>query len=196
MSKTFQKNSVYPLQWPPQFPYTENPERSRFKTTLHKALLKVKNAMQKFANDSGKDLENVVISSNVSLGNMSPDDPGVAVYFSWDGIESCVAVDRYDKVQDNLQAIYHVLEADRTKLRHGSLDLVRATFQGYKGMLPESGSGSKWWEILQVERSASLDEVKRAYRLMSKQNHPDLGGDSDQFQIIQNAFHQAKMTMK
>lgn len=148
--------------------------------------------MSKFAKDSGKEIENITISSNVSLGNMNPEDPGVSVYFEWDGIETCVAVDRYDKVEDNLQAIYHVIEADRTKLRHGSLDLIRATFRGYAGQLPESGTGSKWWEVLDVDRSANMEEIKKRHRRLIKFHHPDRGGDEVIFQQVQEAFRQAQ----
>lgn len=195
MSKEFNKKSAYPLQWPPQYPRCKSREKSRFQTTLHKAMKNVEKSLELFAKDSGKEVTNIVISSNVSLGNMNPEDPGVAIYFQWDGVETCIPVDRYSKVEDNLQAIYHVLEADRTKLRHGGVDLVRATFRGYTA-LPETGSGVKWWEILRVDRSANFDEVRHSHRELIKQHHPDKGGDQDQFELIQRAFQQAKMILK
>jgi hypothetical protein len=58
----------------------------------------------------------------------SPADPGVAVWFTWDGMQVCIAVDRYQKVASNLQAIHHIIEARRVELRHGTLALVRASF--------------------------------------------------------------------
>lgn len=193
MSKLFNRASEYPLQWPPQYPRCKKPQKSRFDTTLAKAMGNVEKALRLFSKDSGKKVTNITISSNVTLGNMNPDDPGVSIFFEWDGVQTCIPIDQYDKVQDNLQAIYHVLEADRTKLRHGSLDLVRATFSGYAGQLPASGSGQKWWGVLNVDRDSSFKQIKESYRKLIKKHHPDRNnGSTEQFEIIQEAFRQAK----
>ncbi|MGT2467400.1 J domain-containing protein [Mesorhizobium atlanticum] len=112
-------------------PRTTNKVASKFKTALSTALKNVNSSLTLFAGDSGKRVENVVISSNVTLGVERPADPGVAVWFVWDGMQVCIAVDRYPKVQDNLQAIHHIVEARRTEMRHGGLHIVRATFRGF-----------------------------------------------------------------
>lgn len=44
--------------------------------------------LRKFADDSGKKLVDLSISSNVTLGVAAPADPGVAVWFTWDGLVS------------------------------------------------------------------------------------------------------------
>jgi curved DNA-binding protein len=45
-----------------------------------------------------------------------------------------------------------------------------------------------YYSILGVDRSASSDEIKKAYRRMASQHHPDKGGDTGKFQQIEEAY--------
>lgn len=45
-----------------------------------------------------------------------------------------------------------------------------------------------YYKELGIERNASKDEIKRAYRVLSLKNHPDKGGDPEK-QAIFNAAH-------
>ena len=87
--------TAYPLTWPQAFPRSKMREKGAFKTTLAGALKNVQDSLRRFAADSRKKLENLVMSSNVTLGESRPADPGVAVWFVWDGLSVCIAVDRY-----------------------------------------------------------------------------------------------------
>lgn len=169
---------AYPLHWPDGWPRTKAPGNSQFRTTIAGALKNVQESIRKFAADSGKKVENVVISSNVTLGEQRPRDPGVAVYFSWDGISTCICVDRYAKVEDNLQAIHHCIEAERTKLRHGGINLVRAAFRGYAALPPPGGDAKSWREVL-GGNIHSIEDVEAAYRHLAKKHHPDSGTEPD-----------------
>ena len=47
---------------------------------------------------------------------------------------------------------------------------------------------SKYYEVLGVEKNATPDAIKKAYRKLAVKNHPDKGGDPQVFQEIQEAF--------
>lgn len=182
---------AYPLHWPDGFPRTERKIDSRFKTTLQAALKNVNHSMQLFSSDSGKKVTDITISSNVTLGMQNPKESGVAIWFTWDESHLCIAIDRYTKVEDNLQAIHHVIEARRTELRHGGLHIVRQTFRGFKA-LPESTGKKRWYQVLKVERIATQDQIKVAYKERAKETHPDVnGGSVELFQEVQKAYEEA-----
>lgn len=182
-------NKEFPLYWPDNWPRTERPTSSQFRTSLAGALNNVQDSVRKFSSDSGKKVENVVISSNVTLGMQRPKDPGVSIYFSWDGLQTCIAVDRYTKVEDNLQAIHHCIEAERVKLRHGGLNLVRAAFRGYAALPPPTAT-KPWRDVLGNCKDVAEATAKRNDLL--KTHHPDKGGSADMSADINTAFKQAK----
>lgn len=47
----------------------------------------------------------------------------------------------------------------------------------------------EYYDILGVNKNASIDEIKRAYRKKATTEHPDKGGDEKKFQEISNAYH-------
>lgn len=46
----------------------------------------------------------------------------------------------------------------------------------------------EYYSILGLQKTASPDEIKKAYRKLASQHHPDKGGDTVQFQKIQEAY--------
>jgi DnaJ-class molecular chaperone len=44
------------------------------------------------------------------------------------------------------------------------------------------------YKCLQVEKGAGPDEIRKAYLKLSKKNHPDRGGDPEEFKKIQKAY--------
>lgn len=44
------------------------------------------------------------------------------------------------------------------------------------------------YQTLGISRSANQDEIKRAFRKLASQHHPDKGGDTKRFQEIQQAY--------
>jgi hypothetical protein len=192
MSKQFAQKNSYPLQWPSNIPQAKRTQSSRFDSTLFQALENVEHSLELLANDSGKKIGNIVFSSNVTLGDLNPDDSGVCVYFNWNGADLCIPVDRYDKVQDNLQAIYHILEADRTKLRHGGLEFVMAEKQGKTNLISD-GSDKNWRDVLGFDNGKiSMSQVKKRYRELAKQHHSDRGGNDTTMAAINRAWEEAK----
>lgn len=45
-----------------------------------------------------------------------------------------------------------------------------------------------FYQVLGVDRKATPEEIKRAYRKLASQYHPDKGGDKERFQEIQAAY--------
>lgn len=172
----------FPLTWPDGWPRTKSREPGRFKTSLSAALKNVRDSLQLFGRDSGRTVSNMVLSSNVTLGVTKPVDPGVAVWFLWDGEIRCIPVDRYSSVEANLQAIHHVIEARRVELRHGTLALVRASFRGFTPALPAPGAKRHWSEVLEFQtRNAAevgADAIDARYRRLATLRHPDKPGGS------------------
>ncbi|WP_342395096.1 J domain-containing protein [Rhodoblastus sp. 17X3] len=145
--------------------------------SLAGALKNVYSSLVSFGRDSGRKLEHIVLSSNVTLGAERPSDPGVAAWFHWDGLQVCIAVDRYATVEANLQAIHHIIEARRVELRHGTLALVHATMKGFIS-IPAPAGKKPWREVFVFSPSFSGDrlQIEARYRELAKQRHPDAGG--------------------
>lgn len=178
----------YPLAWPETIPrWKGSRQPGQFKTTLHGAMENVSSSLRRFGTDSGKGVTDLVISSNVTLGANHPSDPGVAIWFKWDGLSVCIPVDRYSKVEANLQAIHHIIEARRTELRHGTLALVRATFTGFTALPAPPGTKS-WREVLGIASGPAVKEtVEAAYRRLAGERHPDRPGGSNEAMTELNA---------
>lgn len=187
---------AFPLSWPDGLPRTERKAASQFKTGLPAALKNVRTALEAFGRDSGKPVADIVLSSNVTLGQERPDDTGVAVWFTWDGAQRCIAVDRYPKPEDNLQAIYHVLEARRTEMRHGGLHIVRQTFKGFTA-LPAPANRKSWREVLGIEagKQVGAADIDARYRELAAKAHPDKGGSTEAMAELNRARAEAKQAI-
>lgn len=177
---------AYPLKWPGGWPRTKTPQTSRFSTSLSAALKNVKASLKLFGDDSRCPVTEIVISSNVSLGNDNPKDAGVSVWFVWDGELRSIPVDRYKKVQENLQAIHLIIESRRTELRHGGLHILRQAFAGFKA-LPERAGGKNCWDVLGIPQTNSIVIIKEKYRELVKAAHPDKGGSQEKLDELMQA---------
>ena len=45
-----------------------------------------------------------------------------------------------------------------------------------------------YYKILGVDRNASEDDIKRAFRKLAHEYHPDMGGDPEKFKEINEAL--------
>lgn len=180
---------AYPLAWPAELPRTVKRSRSPFRVTLARAVSDLQDALRLFGGDTGLPVKNVVISSNVTLGSPKPSDPGVAVYFDWDGAQRCIAIDRFPEVEANVRAVYQILEGRRQEMRYGGLHIVRATFRGLVALpAPED-----WRAVLGVGPLArpTLEEIEAAYKRLARHRHPDTPGGSDRLMAELNAAREA-----
>lgn len=53
-----------------------------------------------------------------------------------------------------------------------------------------------YYQTLGVNRNASQDEIKKAYRKLASKHHPDKGGDKQKFQEIEEAYRTLSDTQK
>jgi len=181
----------YPLAWPDGLPRNERKASSQFRTELSTAINNVKKSLAAFGTDTARNVSNVVVTSNVAgIAFEPPKDTGVAVWFDWEGAQRCIAVDRYPKVEDNLQAIHHIIEARRTEMRHGGLHIVRQTFKGFVA-LPAPEGAKPWREVLGLSGPVTADHVKNAYREKAKAAHPDAGGSKEAMSLLTRARDEA-----
>lgn len=141
--------------------------------------------------------KNPIISTNVPLRNdglpyakfKKPDDAGVAVYFEYEGEQVVFACDKWQTVEENMQAIRKTIEAIRGLERWGVSDMLKRAFTGFRA-LPENATvnGTAWWEVLGVSPDCTVASLKEAYRNKAKANHPDNGGQHTEFVKIQEAY--------
>lgn len=194
----------FPLSWPARH------ERTDAKKRKHAAFTKRHNRYGSYYGperkhsvaESARELElemkrmggrDMVISSNLRVksnglpysSQKTPDDPGVAVYCKWQKRDLVFACDKWLTVEDNLWAIVKHIEAIRGQERWGVGSLDQA-FAGYAA-LPDPDA-KDWWEVLNVARTASNEEIRAAWLSLAKQYHPDAGGDAAMFDRVQKAY--------
>ena len=198
---------AYPLAWPAGWKRTMRRAEARFSTkggrwsTSRARSLTVADGVQRVREqlDRMGMLDDCVISTNLQLrleglprSNQSePADPGVAVYWRDAAGTRCMAIDRYDRVADNLAAVAATLGAMRAIERHGGAEILERAFTGFTA-LPAPGASREWWEVLGVPRTATREDARAAYRRLAAQHHPDKGGDAARMAEINRAWDEAQ----
>lgn len=129
--------SAYPLSWPASRPRHEGERRRAASVvSLNRSMAELNDSLHLLASESCIPVRRFIVSSNVSLGEPRPEDPGVAVYFEWDGALRCIAVDEFASVEGNLRAVYAFIDRARAEMRSGGLPMVRAMLAGFR--VPEA----------------------------------------------------------
>ena len=187
---------AYPLAWPPGWPRNKSHQRSRAKFSTSGRLLSVMDGIQRVLLELerlGVKRDDLVISTEIPTrldglprSDRTVADPGVAVYWRKGKDTRCMAIDRYDRVADNLAAIAATLEAMRAIERHGGAEILNRAFTGFVALpAPE-----QWWQVLGVAENATGEEIDAAWRRLAARHHPDRGGDSAQMARINTARDQ------
>jgi hypothetical protein len=147
------------------------------------------------------DQEDAIISTNQPLrldglpySNRTPTspDPGVGLYWrDRDGQPITMACDTYDTIEGNLRGLALTLKAFRDIERHGSSDLLRRAFQGFKALPAAIPMSAPWHVTLGFDAiPGEYEIVKARYRELISKNHPDRpDGDGNATEI--NLAHDA-----
>lgn len=201
---------AYPLQWPDGWKRTDTFRRTRAKfgrqaQSSHGSWkiredLTIAQAVQRVRDELGRmgiRDDDMVISTNLELrldglprsNQREPSDPGVSVYWTQKRGDAprCMAIDRYDRVADNLAAIAATLDAMRAIERHGGAEILNRAFTGFTAI--EHQRAPAWHVVLDVPAHATTDDVRAAYRSARSLSHPDRpGGNAEVFDATQKAW--------
>lgn len=209
--------TAYPLSWPAGWKRTEASDRKRAnfnrkvkgpgatyahsrELTLADARTRLLDALRKM----GIPDYHIVISTNVELrrdglpysGRRAPVDPGAAVYWRDGSHPRCMAIDLYDRVEDNLAALAASLDALRAVERHGGAAILSRAFDGFAlEHNPEATKTRTWREILfpnGCPADVTVDIAKRHYRQLAMKAHPDRGGSQEAMAELNSALADAE----
>lgn len=214
----------FPLSWPDGWKRTQSASRKRANFNRKEMQYSTNSAGQQSSWQRSKGLSvadavqrllgelermgvkdwNVIISTNVPLrldglprSDKEPTDPGAAVYWKPNdkALMRCMAIDRYDRVADNLAAIAATLDAMRAIERHGGATILDRAFLGFAA-LPEKAS-SPWREVFGISTTAAATwpMVEERFRSLAQVHHPDKGGDRDEFEKIVQARDAARIEL-
>ena len=153
----------------------------------------------------GLDRNDIVVSTNLQTrldglprsNQGEPADPGVAVYWQpRKGSMKVLAVDRFDRVADNMAAIAGTLAALRSIERWGGAQILDRAFTGFTA-LPGPDTKRTWRAVLGVSPDErDLDKIKDAYRVAARCAHPDKGGSDARMAEINQAWADAQKALQ
>ena len=207
--------TAYPLSWPTWQSRTSATKSANFgqrgdngwkkQLTLSQATRRVLEEIEKFTK-AGKTYrtKDIVISTNLKVrvsdglpksGQPKPDDPAVSVWFILDGESRCIPCDTYDRIEDNLAGAAATIASLRTIERHGS-GMFKAAFTGFTALPdPDSSTRANWRIILGNYQGNDISEARQIWKKLRSEQHPDKGGDTDLFHMINKAWKQAQIEL-
>lgn len=115
------------------------------------------------------------------------EDPGIAVYFHYQGQQHAMACDVHVTPWKNIRAITLCIQALRSLERHGGGHILARAFDGFKALPAAIIPHVPWWEVLEIESGASEQEIREAHRKLIRAAHVDAGGDHDRAADINRA---------
>ena len=212
---------AFPLQWPQGWPRTPADQKKpgRFNTkgihvsaysnerytvaqdlTIADAVKRVIGELDKLIGAAGGD---VVISTNLRTRRDGlpyseqgePMDAGAAVYWRDGRHMRVMAIDRYQRVADNLAAIAATLEAMRAIDRHGGAQILERAFTGFDALPAPGREDFDPWQVLGLARGTlGLNPkvvIEQRFRDLARKAHPDTGGTTAAFQRLERARREA-----
>jgi hypothetical protein len=163
---------AYPLAWPAGWPRTTVRQPGKYRTSLAAALNNLRDEVRLLFGEGAS--KTLLLSSNATLLDPRPKDPGVVVYLTWEKQQVAIPCDRWTTVDANVQAIALTIEAMRAMERHGAKHMIRAMFQGFVAL---PAPGEDWRAVLGNPDTLAAAEAR--YRDLARDAHPDRPGGSN-----------------
>lgn len=190
---------AFPLYWPEHWPRTPADKRqpSKFKPGgLAREAQEIEWEVHRLGGIR------CIVSTNVPLrrdglpysDRRRIDDPGVAVYFEFQGEQQCIPCDRWATVEENCRAIWKSIEALRGLDRWGAKEFVNAAFRGFTALPPPGAIVTRHWRDI-LGPVETLEQARARYRELARERHPDMGGSEEQMAELNAAMEQAKAAL-
>ncbi len=194
----------YPLAWPEGWKRMHSYQRKTATFSRQGKALTLFDGVQRVLDELerlGVHQDDVIVSTHLQTrldglprsNQARPADPGVCVYWrkSINEPMRCMAVDRYDEVQDNLAAVAATLEAMRSIERHGGAAILDRAFTGFAALPAPTAGKRDWWTVLELPATATEAQIRDAYARLARVHHPDKGGDAQRMAEINRARDEA-----
>lgn len=134
---------------------------------------------------------------------------GVKVIFDRVGKRYVRECKRWPDSIDNLRAIglqidylYRALEVYGVDMSETSFDQeFDGIFGGFLAPPDDSalllGSGKEdWWVVMGIQPTATREDVRNAFRALSRIHHPDVGGNKEDFLRLRQAYDEGMRMVK
>lgn len=124
-------------------------------------------------------------------------DPGIVIRWIKDGKEYAVAADQYRQKSSNLREAFLWLKETR-KSSERDVATARDAFaaaaltDGSERVAGRPAPSEEPYKVLGVPEDSSLEAVEQAYREFVQQDHPDKGGDREEFVRVKKAYESIK----
>lgn len=196
LKKMNRKNiSAYPLSWPDG--YTRS-GRQEYNNRYKKGLTFAEARDSLLEELRLLNAQNIVISSNIPLridglpksSYKKINDTGVAVYFNLHKSSRVLCCDHWKSEIHNAWSIAKTVNAMRLISRCGVSEMLERAFYGFHA-IPEKLQKTPY-EFLGLNEYSTNQELLNAYRQLAKMYHPDAGGNSKDFQDLNEAWEQIK----
>ncbi len=133
-----------PLTWPADEPRTPTKRASSpFQVSRHRTEQQLDAELKRFR------ATDIVLSYDRGRSGGQPKDTAVALYFDLPGARKIsICCDLYKQQDDNVRAIYMVIEAMRTIERYGGQHLSQKSFTGFAALPPPKDV----WSVLGINK--------------------------------------------
>lgn len=172
----------FPLEWPLGWPRKRSRRFGQFKRdgrwiNTEQATLRLERELEKLGAGDPTLSTNVRLNlRGIPRGDERPNDPGVAIYFSYKGKATVLACDTYTEVAQNIAALAAHLEALRAMDRYG-VGTIEQALAGYKAL--PADTAADWRSVFGFAREGRVthDQVDTAFKELARQRHPDITHD-------------------